>query len=447
MRIPETPPNHRPIMMELMRHAKDLGKLLFEYPPTDEKGRYLHWEDLKRRKPPEGLTPEEHWAATKLARMAKSQPTPFLDKNGVNFRFCETDAVRRLAHFIDSEARGSIALPSKQLERDTGERYLVRSLVEEPFNSSVLEGAATTREIAKKLIREKETPRTKDERMVLNNYFAMQLIKENCDVPLTPDFVLQLHRTITENTLTNPSKAGAFRSDEDDIAVTDEEQILHTPPPAHELPERLERLCDFANEQIDAKHFVHPILRAIILHFMLGYDHPFVDGNGRTARALFYWSVLRSNYWLLEYVSISRVIKKAPTKYGMAYLHTETDGADLTYFIIHQLGIVKNAIEDVQLYLAKKAEELNQLQNLISRKGEGQIFNHRQIQILNEAIRNPKSTFTIAEHEKFHRVSYLTARKDLERLFDERLLKKKKKAQTSIYSPSEKFQEILQTAQ
>jgi len=432
-------------MMELMK-KEDSVKLLFESPLTDEKGRYLHWEELKRRKPPEGLTPEGHWAAMKFARMGKSQTTPFLDKDGDKFSFCETDAIRRLAHFIDSEARGSIALPSGQIQRGAGDRYLVRSLIEEPFSSSVLEGAATTREIAKKLISDNETPRTKDERMVLNNFFAMQLIKENCDAPLTPDFVLKLHKTITQGTLSDPSKAGAFRSDADDIAITDDKQILFTPPPALDLPERLKKLCDFANEPIDAKHFIHPILRAIILHFMLGYDHPFVDGNGRTARALFYWYVLRSNYWLLEYVSISRVIKKAPTQYGMAYLHSETDGADLTYFILHQLGIVKTAIKELQTYLAKKAEELDQLEALISKKREGRVLNHRQIQILNEAIKNPKSTFTIAEHQKFHRVSYLTARADLERLFDERLLKKKKKAQTSIYSLSQKYREILWAA-
>jgi len=275
----------------------------------------------------------------------------------------------------------------------------------------------------------------------------MQLIKDNYDVPLTPDFVLELHRTITEDTLSDPSKAGAFRSDADDIAITDDKQILFTPPQARDLPERLKKLCDFANEQMDAPQFIHPILRAIILHFMLGYDHPFVDGNGRTARALFYWSVLHSNYWLLEYVSISRVIKKAPTQYGMAYLHTETDEADLTYFILHQLGIVRNAIEELQLYLANKAEELNHLQTLISERKGGRALNHRQIQVLSEAIKTPGITFTIGEHQKFHRVSYLTARADLERLFEEKLLKKKKKAQSSIYSLSSKYREILKPRQ
>jgi Fic family protein len=75
-----------------------------------------------------------------------------------------------------------------------------------------------------------------------------------------------------------------------------------------DLPERMRALCAFANMRTGVDGFVHPIVRAIILHFMLAYDHPYVDGNGRTARALFYWSALKDGYWLIEYVSISRII-------------------------------------------------------------------------------------------------------------------------------------------
>lgn len=58
-------------------------------------------------------------------------------------------------------------------------------------------------------------------------------------------------------------------------------------------------MCAFPNGHLPDT-FIHPAIRAIILHFWLGYDHPFVDGNGRTARALFYWAMLRQNYSLFE---------------------------------------------------------------------------------------------------------------------------------------------------
>ena len=104
-----------------------------------------------------------------------------------------------------------------------------------------------------------------------------------------------------------------------------------------------------------------PVIRAIVLHFMLAYDHPFWDGNGRCARALFYWCVLRHGYWLLEYVSISAVIRRAPVKYGMAFLYTETDEGDVTYFIDHQAEVIEKSVSDLKDYLVKKTRELGEL--------------------------------------------------------------------------------------
>ena len=117
----------------------------------------------------------------------------------------------------------------------------------------------------------------------------------------------------------------------------------------------MQRLCDFANADEASLPFVHPVLRAILLHFMIGYDHPFADGNGRTARALFYWSMARSGYWLMEYTSISHILRKAPARYMRAYLHTETDKNDTTYFLLHQLQTIRQAIAALHDYVAKKS--------------------------------------------------------------------------------------------
>ena len=83
-------------------------------------------------------------------------------------------------------------------------------------------------------------------------------------------------------------------------------------------------LCDFANEDEDGEPFIHPVVRAILLHFWLAYDHPFEDGNGRTARILFFWLMQQRGYWLIEYLPISPIIRKAPAKYG-ARLHRVRD--------------------------------------------------------------------------------------------------------------------------
>jgi Fic family protein len=81
---------------------------------------------------------------------------------------------------------------------------------------------------------------------------------------------------LTEDTLEEAQDAGRYRRD-DEVHVVDlrDNTALHVPPAHAELPERMQRLCDFANADEASLPFVHPVLRAILLHFMIGYDHPF----------------------------------------------------------------------------------------------------------------------------------------------------------------------------
>jgi len=350
------------------------------------------------------------------------------------FFFTQIADLQRALHEIDSNARGPIGMPGIAATSENRDVYLQKSLVEEPFSSSVLEGAATTREIARKMIEEGRKPETAGERMVLNNYRAMSFVRTHATEPLTPERVLELHRILTEDTLERPEKAGVLRSADDDVRVIDSAsgETLHRPPSADQLPARLAALCDFANaSDAGAGAFLHPVIRAIVLHFMLAYDHPFWDGNGRCARALFYWCVLKHGYWLLEYVSISSVIMRAPAKYGMAFLYSETDEGDLTYFIIHQLDAIERALADLQHYLLAKSKELSDLGKALG--DLERLLNRRQLGIMQEGLERPGTTFTIAQIVDSHGVSYLTARSDLERLAKMKLLKKTKEGVKSVF--------------
>lgn len=288
------------------------------------------------------------------------------------------------------------------------------------------------------MINENKPPATLDERMVLNNYRAIEFIKSRTSDPLTPNLVHDLHKIITDGTLENPAKAGAFRTDADDINVVDSVtgDILHRPPPSGELHDRLKNLCAFANGAESEEKFVHPVLRAIILHFMLAYDHPYVDGNGRTARALFYWSVVRDGYWLLEYVSISQVIRLAPVKYGEAFLHVETDASDLTYFLNHQLETISKALDGLGAYIRQKQAEAADINEALAGRSMRDRLNHRQLALLQDAVRNAASVYSIADHQKINAVSYLTARSDLEELAKIGFFVKSKRGNASQYRPS-----------
>ena len=229
----------------------------------------------------------------------------------------------------------------------------------------------------------------------------------------TREAIFEIHRTLTEDALDSPDAAGRpQRPDEVRVRVMDEEdgQILHTPPAADELPARLTRLCEFANPGGSTEAFTHPIIRAILLHFQLAYDHPFDDGNGRTARALFYWSALRDGYWLVEFLSISRIIQQAPKQYGRAFLYTETDDNDLTYFIVHQLDVVLRALDQLLEYVERKARTTRAAERLARAIPS---INHRQLALLGHALRHPGFRYTYQSHALSHNVVRQTARTDL----------------------------------
>ena len=197
--------------------------------------------------------------------------------------------------------------------------------------------------------------------------------------------------------------------------------------------------CDFANGETP-NQFAYPALRAIILHFWLAYDHPFLDGNGRTARALFYWSMLRNRYWLCEFISISHIILKEPARYGRAFLYTETDENDLTYFILFQLGVIRRAVGELHEYISRKSEELRVLESEL--RGVV-VLNHRQRALVGHALRHPSQLYTIQSHRVSHNVVHQTARKDLLNLAERGLLMAEKAGRNWRFTPAVDLEEKL----
>lgn len=341
-----------PQLIDLLEDGLSSESMLSLRVSPEVDGVYEHWDRLRHLAPPPGMSLSEWWTAIKVTRRALARPLLLLDKHGAAFVVSTTSSMHRKLHFLDREAAKLILGAYHDDEESIRRRQLVRSLIEEAMTSSQLEGASITRRAAKEMLRTGRAPRDRSEQMISNNYTTMQSLGDLRDRPLTVEMILEIHRRLMRDAIDNPEEAGQLRTSADNIIVQDKDPaiILHVPPPATELPARLQALCDFANDRNDGE-FLHPIIRAIAIHFQIGYDHPFCDGNGRTARALFYWSLLRSGYWLSAYVSISSILKKAPSQYVRAYLHTESDGADMTYFVAHQLDVIMKAVDSLRIYL------------------------------------------------------------------------------------------------
>ena len=392
----------------LLAIRADVQSLLNE---ADDK--YWYWSDVKYKNRPVEVTSEELWHAIKFHRLTKLVFT----WPKYNIKVFMTNYMQKICHYFDMNF-GGVWGNDSILPKDDRERYLVSQLMEEAIASSQIEGASTTRKVAKEMLRKKISPRSRSEQMIVNNYESIRFISAHKDEELTPEMLLHIHALMTKNTLENEIDEGRFRSN-DDVVVENSitHEVVHTPPTYTDISEFISQLCDFANSD-DEPVFVHPVVKAIIIHFMLAYVHPFVDGNGRTARALFYWYMLKRGYWLTEYLSISSIIYKSKASYEKSYLYAEADEGDMGYFITYHLHVLELAFSQLQSYISRK---IKQRQNSTKFLLLGDV-NERQATILTWLRENPNLVLTVKEVETRFAVSHPTARLDVEELVNRGLL-------------------------
>jgi Fic family protein len=400
---------------------------------------YLYWDRFKQLPMPEGLCAEEAWVGLQIARALNRRTTPMQDRDHRPFGYSLTEEAQRVLMVTDQQSAGRIGTSVSGLGPEVQQRYLLSQLMEEAIASSQIEGASTTRHAAKEMLRTGRPPRDKSERMILNNYRTITEMRGRKDEPLSRELLLFLQSSLTAATLKNADEVGRFRDEaDDDIVVGDPlGEVVHVPPPASQLEEGLERLCVFANSEGE---FIHPVIKGILLHFWLAYLHPFCDGNGRTARSLFYWYTLKHGYWIFEYVSISRVMLRRRAQYEQSFLYSEMPDRDLSYFLTFHLHAVEKALEEFWEYVERKAAEDRRLQRQLTMDSE---LNHRQRAVLGRALKDAQARFTIRSHQASHSIAYGTARSDLLDLEFKGYLRHLNEGRTMVFFPSSDLREIL----
>jgi Fic family protein len=399
--------------------------LLGKYQPTDSQGRYLHWNDFQWRVE-KGDPPLAAWVATKFARKAIAKNLPLLQADGDRyFNYCVPDSLFSQLHRIDQLTGGGQQISGGEvLSSQDKYRYLVKSLMqEEAITSSQLEGASTTREVAKEMLEKNLSPKDKSQQMILNNYRLMKKAVEKKDEKLSIEFILELHQLAIQDAIENKAVPGEIREDNNIFIADLYGETIFQPPDWQTITTRLNNLCDFANsDHSQGNDFIHPIIKAIILHFMIAYIHPFGDGNGRTARAIFYWSILRSGYWLFEYVSISKFIQEKRGDYDKAFIYTETDEFDLTYFLYNQVDIIEKAVKSLYEYIDRKKQDFYEFMNWIDRSPVAKKLRREHLELLKQAIKSPGREFTSKQVANDLDVTENTARSYLNKLVEKELL-------------------------
>ena len=433
MKKPEIPPNSEidkeetTELISLLENRELIDKV-FEI----EKD-YPYWEKFKQKTKGFKVSPILLWKFIKLQRGRNISKINLCDVNGFKFKYnISANTLKRL-HQFDLNLGGILEGGSIVPEREK-ERFLISSLMEEAIASSQLEGAVTTREVAKAMLRTKRKPKNHSEKMILNNYLTIKEIVTIQKEKLTPEIIKRIHSLMTKDTLEEKSNEGEFRTNNEVKVVDINGEVFYDPPSHEELTKLIDAFCKFANSKND-KNFMHPIVRGIILHFLIGYIHPFVDGNGRTARAIFYWYLISQGYWLVEFLSISRIIIKSPSQYARAYLYTEYDENDLTYFIDFNLKSMELALKSLKEYIDRKITEKKNLFKIIKNEN----INERQAEVVKSLINEPDTILNINEIQGKFGTSYQTARTDLLELESIGYLTSKLMGKKLVFFKSEEF--------
>lgn len=408
MKKPELPPTpstiaflQDPRLAKLMMNTTVFNKL------TEINRSYPYWDQFKHKIKSLGEDPVYLWHYSRMLRHGNVARVSIGTEKDFQFTFNSSAQILRFLHEFDLNLGGQLEGKSIIPTEEKG-KYLISSIMEEAIASSQLEGAVTTREIAKEMLRSNRKPRTIDEKMILNNYVTIKKVLELKNQPISVPSILELHRLITNGTLADPNDEGTFRKKEVSIFDDATNEIFYTPPTHDKIDGLMDKFCQYANNKQEAD-FTHPIIKGIILHFLIGYIHPFADGNGRTARALFYWYLISQGYWLVEYMSISKIIIRSPAQYARAYLYSEYDQNDLTYFIAYNLKCMDLALKSFQAYVQRKVMEKNRLIDLLRYED----INERQLDILRGLIVDHQKSLTVKEVQTKFNTVYQTARTDL----------------------------------
>lgn len=395
---------------------------------------YFYWDEVKFRPTPPDMNHIEFWYLVKQIRKLSSRPTFLIAENGIPFVWLRLTYTDEFLHKIDTHTGGQIFATHEAISQENRQKFISRGILEEAIASSQLEGANTTRQAAKQMILEKRQPRNKSERMIINNYNTMLALDQDYKKKeLSHELLFELHHLITKDTVP-ANEQYRYRRDSDDIVVNNTKYITHVPPNESFLKSQMDRLIIYANGK-EGGRFVHPIVKAIFLHFWIGYLHPFTDGNGRLARALFYWYLLKNNYWTFMYLPISSIIKKSPVQYSNAYIYTEQDDLDLTYFYDYHMRKIMKSIDEFNIYFDKIVNENKQIDSLLGKK---YILNERQKQLLHYLLAEDEYAYvTVSSHRTLNRIGRITAAKDLKYLTKMNLLTTKRVGKFIHYYASE----------
>lgn len=351
---------------------------------------------------------------------------------GERFMLCETkklkDSVESMKEFYKSMEYHFKAKFASEL--------IIDSLIFEAFSSSSIEGAHSTVKRTRELIIKKQEPKDKSEKMILNNYKALDFLRKKNE-NLTDELVCQVHKIVSEGTLEKEADEGVYRNEANEIINQHGKVIFSPTANIEEMKQMITRLYEFLLDD-DFGMPIENIYKAIAFHFIFSYIHPFIDGNGRTVRILFTYILKKYGFDMFYFISLSEVIYKSKNikNYYKAFVDVERSlnntQYDMTYFFYYMIKVMQ---EGIDILKDRVKNYLREDFTLSIAKRDKLDLTQRQKQIVKVLSRATSSFMQTSEDiAKRLRCSKQTAMKDIKYLIQFKLVKVKKIGRTNFYS-------------
>lgn len=358
------------------------------------------------------------WPQLQQERRASARIVPLRSVKEESFWWVLTADIAAQTEAVLEIVRRDVVLdepPFDRLQEDV--------LFDEAYCSSVIEGADATKEAARAFIQSGRQAANKSEQMIRNNYDAMFYVLEHIDEPITKTTIQDIFSLITAGTV-EPQQA--YRT-EDVVVQSARGEIVHRAPSADQVPAMMQQWLDFVGDEE-----MPPLIKACIAHFYFVYVHPFVDGNGRTARALTYMILLQSGYGFFRYISISDILAGERGRYYRAIRDVEQDGLDMTYFIEYYTGMLMRTVQDLKLRLVDGVLHGRLLESLAASGASPRLMEGTKWLLSSDA-----ASVTIKDWQNRFGVATETARQDLFRLEEAGVLRRRKSGRKFVFEKCE----------
>jgi len=314
-------------------------------------------------------------------------------------------------------------LEATQLKEEWLTQMQNRALVLETHYSTHIEGTQLTLEQSTKILAGKKVAgiRQVDKKELLNYKEAMEFVSKylgNGD-PITEGLIREIHKILVKGVRGEKAEPGSYRKKQNYVVNSLTGEIVYTPPPAIEVPSLMREFIEWINTPKD----LSPVIVAGISQFQFVHIHPFLDGNGRTARLLSTLILYKSGYDFKRLFTISEYYDKNRPAYYKAIQSVRENNMNMTQWLEYFTEGLKSQMLEIQ----EKGKMVIK-EDVLKNKAKDLRLNEQQRKVLTYLLRNRRISVN-SYQEKFS-VIRRTAQRDLKKLVDLKLVKVMAKSKT-----------------